>query len=198
MNVCPFNLQDVEAISKGEPVVIYDAMVVHGESDEDTSFAEHVVQRMEAKGVDLKVFFPLRDLKAGTIQHAAQADIISARCRKVVAIFSQSFADSPDNMFLTQFAQHISIMTGRSKILPIIYGQCEIPELYKMYHSVRYNPNSNLVNFWDKLIKQPFALKHLPEEVRKMDFYYKYPQKNEQYTYVDTQPCNARGFQFLH
>lgn len=162
-------IQDVDAVRKGEPLATYDALVLYGDADEDTAFGEYVIERMEAVG--LKVFMPMRDLKAGTIEHSASAEIISDRCRKVVAIFSPSFLESNENMFLINFAQSIGIQAGTSKILPIIHKPCNLPPQFTQYHKLPYAPHKEKwVNFWDKLLVKSFGVPNVPEHLTRMDF----------------------------
>ena len=159
-------LQD---LADGKSMVVYDAMVLFGDAEEDQAFGSHLIERLEEAG--LKVFVPWRDLVAGTVEHETSSKIIAERCRKVVAVFSPSFLESERSMFLTGFAQHVGIMDGQNdKIIPIILRSCRLPVQYQMYHKVVYDPMRKHVNFWDKILRVTFAL-DVPESLKTYDFF---------------------------
>ncbi len=57
-------IQDLEAARRGDPLPKYDAIVLHGQDEEDVAFAEHLVERLESAG---KKVFLVVCLHAGTL-----------------------------------------------------------------------------------------------------------------------------------
>lgn len=152
-----------------QPEEYFDAMVVF--ADEDASFAEHLVLRMESAG--LKVFVLQRDLTVGSVEHAAASRIVEKQCDKVVAILSPAFLESPQNLFLTEFAQYVGIRDrSNSKIVPLVLRHCKLPPLLSMYHKIFYDPSRRLVNFWEKLLCRTFGVASpLPESLSSYEFF---------------------------
>ena len=87
-----FYFQDMRTVKRNREAELppIDALILYGSEDEE--FVEYMVERMEKIG--LRIFFPLRDLKAGMIEHATRSDIINKRCKKVVAVISPSFCSN--------------------------------------------------------------------------------------------------------
>ena len=111
-----------------------------------------------------------RDLVAGTLEHAMSCNIIQQRCKKVIAVFSSSFFESNESIFLAYFAQFVGIQQGISgKIIPIILypeKKYNIPQQFQMYSKLPYNPHSKMVNFWNRLIVKTLEVQgHLPKEL---------------------------------
>ena len=97
-----------------------------------------------------------RDLVAGTVELGKSCNIIQQRCKKVIAIFSSSFLESNENLFLTEFAQFVGTQHGIScKIVPIMLNpemKYDIHPLFKMISKLSYEPKNKSCNFWDRLI----------------------------------------------
>jgi len=146
-------MEDLHCLNSGKPLPVYDAFMLYGEDDLD--ILGDIVRNLEAQG--LKIIVKDRDLLGGTFEHAAVMQLISTRCKKLVPIFSPSFFSSEYNTFLANFAQHLSLETpGKitSKIIPIVGDQrCQIPSNLGMYCKLKYDPNSTLFNFWERLVK---------------------------------------------
>jgi len=146
-------MDDLDCIASGKPLPVYDAFILYGEEDADT--IGEIVQQLEAQG--LRILIKERDLLGGTFEHAAVMKLVSSRCNKLVPFFSKSFFSSVYNKFLVDFAQHHNLEANQrigGKIIPIVGEQrCEIPANLSIYSKLRYDPNSKVFNFWEKLAK---------------------------------------------
>ena len=149
----------------------YHAMVLHGHEDEP--FVEYMVTRMEKIG--LRVFYPPRDLRAGMIELAQRTDIIAERCKKVVAVISPTFCSSRQNLYDVDTSLYHYIRNRERILLPVIYTKkkFKMPANLESLWKLKYQPESTLVNFWERLIKSfddPRLFEGLTEELKKMDF----------------------------
>ena len=90
------SFQDLAARRNKEELPIFDAMIMHGLSSKDEQFTEWMVNRLEDT-FNLKIYWPLRDLMAGTMEREQNCKIIEERCKKVIAVFSPSFEHSDLN-----------------------------------------------------------------------------------------------------
>ena len=100
-----------------------------------------------------------RDLVTGTVENAADCDIIQKRCKKVLAIFSPTFFKSKEIKFLTDFANHVETIQGADcKLIPLIFSplgiRIDIPLQFYNYTKIAYKPGDKMANFWEKLIQQ--------------------------------------------
>eukprot|EP00092_Neocalanus_flemingeri_P018716 GFUD01020271.1.p1 GENE.GFUD01020271.1~~GFUD01020271.1.p1 ORF type:complete len:408 (+),score=109.12 GFUD01020271.1:421-1644(+) len=146
-------MEDLDCLNSGKPLPVYDAFVLYGEDDQQ--IVSEIVTNLEAQG--LKILIKDRDLLGGTFEHAAVMKLISSRCTKLVPLFSPSFFSSEYNTFLANFAQHLHLENPgkiKAKIIPIVSDQrCDIPANLGMYSKLKYDPNSTLFNFWERLVK---------------------------------------------
>ena len=99
-----------------------------------------------------------RDLVAGTEEYAESCNIIHQRCKKVITVFSPSFSESNENIFLAELAQFVGTQHEIScKIIPIILNpemKCDIPPQLELVSKLPYICRNITINFWDRLIVQ--------------------------------------------
>ena len=94
--------------------------------------------------------------------------LISERCTKLMPFFTPTFFQSAHNQFLVDFAQWSQMETHEKisgKIIPIVSEQrCDIPAHLSVYSNIKYDPNTTIFNFWERLVKtiNP-AIKFNPE-----------------------------------
>ena len=94
--------------------------------------------------------------------------LISERCTKLMPFFTPTFFHSAHNQFLVDFAQWSQMETHKKisgKIIPIVSEQrCDIPAHLSLYSKIKYDPNTTIFNFWERLVKtiNP-AIKFNPE-----------------------------------
>lgn len=161
----------MQALQDSKKLVKYDACVINGGQDEE--FAEYMVARLEAIG--LAIFYPPRDLRAGMLEHA-KSEILTDRCKKVIAIMSTSLFR--DNYWDLQLTFGNMVRNKKAELLlPVIYSDDEIqfPADFKhleILHKLKYNPRSPLVNFWIKLLLSfgGHEKYNLTPELKRMDF----------------------------
>lgn len=160
----------MQSLRDKKKLIKYDACIINGNQDE--AFAEYMVVRLEAIG--LSIFYPPRDLRAGMLEHA-KSEILSNRCQKVIAIMSTSLFR--DNYWDLQLTFGNMVKKKKAEILlPVIYTDEEIqfPMDFKhleLLHKLKYNPKSELVNFWSKLLLSFERQKYnLTPELKRMDF----------------------------
>ncbi|XP_046965012.1 myeloid differentiation primary response protein MyD88 [Vanessa cardui] len=127
----------------------YHAYVLYAKEDKD--FVDELLIRMRSEGFKICTE---EDLVAG---HATQfqpvSRLISERCRYIVLIYSPDFLRSPAINFCMNLAQADAISKRQSKIIPVMYRQCVLPDHIAHYHSLRYSepgPHS-FYNFWERL-----------------------------------------------
>uniref|UniRef100_A0A182IZK0 TIR domain-containing protein n=1 Tax=Anopheles atroparvus TaxID=41427 RepID=A0A182IZK0_ANOAO len=144
-------LTDIDIITKDDTLdhkQQYDAFILFAQ--EDMEFASKMVDRLEARGLNLC----LKDrdiLGGGTFEHQVISTLISERCRRVVVIISEAFLASPLNDFMVTFAQALQIEKKQRKVIPCVYGKCELPPHLRYTCRLDYQRSQNLYNFWDKL-----------------------------------------------
>eukprot|EP00096_Caligus_rogercresseyi_P013698 TRINITY_DN6306_c0_g1_i1.p1 TRINITY_DN6306_c0_g1~~TRINITY_DN6306_c0_g1_i1.p1 ORF type:complete len:398 (-),score=96.98 TRINITY_DN6306_c0_g1_i1:37-1230(-) len=146
-------LHDLEALSRNEPLTIYDAIVLFGDSNLDVKFGMHVVERLESAGK--KVFLYDRDLIIGAIEQEAAMRIVRARCRKVIAILTPTFHQNKKSLFLTSYALHLQNESEKmTRIIPVIYSsnylESEVMKNIAMYSKLKYDKTNTY--FWKKLL----------------------------------------------
>ena len=161
------SFQDLAARRNKEELPIFDAMIMHGLSSSDEQFTQWMVNRLEDT-FNLKIYWPLRDLMAGTMEREQNCKIIEERCKKVIAVFSPSFEHSD----LNKWQMNSAITKSTSEpgfLLPVIYEKCQITGPVAGLTKLYYDPTSNISNFWVKLMKA-FGKIGIPEEHCIMDF----------------------------
>ena len=98
-----------------------------------------------------------RDLLGGLFEHTAVMKLISERCTKLMPFFTPTFFHSAHNQFLVDFAQWSQMETRNKisgKIIPIVSDQrCDIPANLSLYSKIKYDPNTTIYNFWERLGK---------------------------------------------
>nr|XP_040583912.1 myeloid differentiation primary response protein MyD88-like [Lepeophtheirus salmonis] len=145
-------LQDLESLSRNEPLTTYDAIVLFGDSDLDLKFGMHVVERLEQSGK--KVFLYDRDLIIGAIEHEAAMEIVRARCKKVIALLTPTFHKNKISLFLTSYALHLQNDPDKmTRIIPVIYSsqhlESEVMKNIDMYSKLMYDTSRPY--FWKRL-----------------------------------------------
>jgi myeloid differentiation primary response protein MyD88 len=152
--------QDIECRENGLPLKTYDALVIY--HDNDVEFASKLIKKCEAKGYSLCV--KDRDLLAGFhLESLAMTQLVSARCNRLIIIVSQAFLNSPMQIYLTNFAQTLSIEKKERKIIPCLVEQCELPLMLRYSFRLDYFRSNKLVNFWDKLdqsLREPVGVQN--------------------------------------
>lgn len=93
-------IQDLQRLKENKPLKNYDAFVLY--EDEDSSFVEEIFERHPHYELCTK-----SDLIVQTFEHTAIVNLIEQRCRRVIAVISKNFLNSPSNAnrFLVDFAQ---------------------------------------------------------------------------------------------
>ncbi|XP_058125672.1 myeloid differentiation primary response protein MyD88-like [Anopheles ziemanni] len=127
---------------------LFDAFILFAQ--EDIEFATKMVSRLEARGLNLCL--KDRDILAGaSFEHEVMSRLISERCRRLVVIISEAFLASSLNDFTVTFAQALQIERRQRKVIPCVYGKCDLPPHLKYTCRLDYQRSQNLYNFWDKL-----------------------------------------------
>lgn len=141
-------VDDIYRVRKGLKNQYYDAFLLY--ADEDDDFAMMTVEKLE-KQYNLKLCLKDRDLIGGiTFEHQAVMTLISERCNRLIVIISSNFLKSPANDFFLSYAQGSGIYKGERKIIPCIFGQCELPRQLNYMFVLDYKRGS-LYNFWERL-----------------------------------------------
>ncbi|KAG4073837.1 hypothetical protein HA402_014042 [Bradysia odoriphaga] len=149
---------DVILAEKGLPLKQYDAFILF--ADKDIDFATEMIEKCEAFG--LKLCVKERDFLAGlTFEHDAIRHLLTERCDRLVVILSPDFVCSPLNEYIANLAQSLGIAQRKRKIIPCLYKQCELPEIFRHIHLLNYQRSKPFYNFWDKL---KISLQTTPEE----------------------------------
>ncbi|XP_037045716.1 uncharacterized protein LOC119081078 [Bradysia coprophila] len=151
-------IDDVILAEKGLPLQQYDAFILF--ADKDIDFATEMIEKCEAFG--LKLCVKERDFLAGlTFEHDAIRHLLTERCDRLVVILSPDFVCSPLNEYIANLAQSLGIAQRKRKIIPCLYKQCELPEIFRHIHLLNYQRSKPFYNFWDKL---KMSLQTTPEE----------------------------------
>lgn len=141
-------VDDIYRVRQGLENQYYDAFLLY--ADEDDDFAMMTVEKLE-KQYNLKLCLKDRDLIGGiTFEHQAVMTLISERCNRLIVIVSPNFLKSPANDFFLSYAQGSGICKGQRKIIPCLYGQCELPRQLNYMFVLVYKKGS-LYNFWERL-----------------------------------------------
>ena len=105
----------------------------------------------------LKIIIKDRDLLGGLFEHRAVMELIGSRCAKLMPFFTPTFFNSPYNQFLVDYAQWAQMEVHNKisgKIIPIVSQQrCDIPAHLSLYSKIKYDPNTTIFNFWERLVK---------------------------------------------
>ncbi|XP_012146576.1 myeloid differentiation primary response protein MyD88 isoform X2 [Megachile rotundata] len=140
-------VDDIYRVRQGLQNQYYDAFLLY--ADEDENFALMTVEKLE-KQYNLKLCLKDRDLIGGiTFEHQAVMTLISERCNRLIVIVSPNFLKSPANDFFLSYAQGSGICKGQRKIIPCLYGQCELPRQLNYMFVLDYK--RCLYNFWERL-----------------------------------------------
>ena len=146
-----FFFQDLVARRNGEDLPTFDAMIMHGSTSKDEQFTAWMVNKLEQK-FNLRIYWPSRDLMAGTMEREQNCRIIEERCKKVIAVFSPSFYQSDLNQW-----QMNSAITKSTRnpgfLLPVIYEKCDLSGPVAGLTKLYYDPTNKISNFWVKLMK---------------------------------------------
>ena len=145
--------EDLDCLNKGQPLPTYDAFILY--SDEDTEKVTEIVKNLEAQG--LKIIIKDRDMLGGLFEHTAIMKLIESRCNKLITFCTPALFSSPYNKFLMDFAQWAQMEVHKKiggKFIPIVTEvRCDIPPNLSIYSKMKYDPNSTLYNFWEKLAR---------------------------------------------
>lgn len=96
-----------------------------------------------------------------SFEHDAIRQLLTERCDRLVVILSPDFVCSDLNEYIANLAQSLGIAQRKRKIIPCLYKQCEIPEIFRHIHLLNYQRSKQFYNFWDKL---KLSLQTTPEE----------------------------------
>ncbi|GBP43644.1 Myeloid differentiation primary response protein MyD88 [Eumeta japonica] len=138
------DLITIDDVRLGEPEW-YHAYVLY--ATEDKEFVDELLQRMRNEGFKLCTEDDL--IPGFTTQYGPVSRLISERCYKIILIYSPDFLRSPANTFYMDYAQAVGIESKRSKIIPCMYRDCQLPTHLTFYHKLRYQPHARLgYDFW--------------------------------------------------
>jgi hypothetical protein len=73
-----------------------------------TIYSQDLISRLQQ--LRLKIFDSHRDVIVGTRRQAASVNVIESRCKKVIAVFSPSFVNSKENVFLAKVSNYVIIL----------------------------------------------------------------------------------------
>lgn len=151
-------IDDIILAEKGLPLQQYDAFILF--ADKDIDFATEMIEKVESFGMKLCV--KERDFLAGlTFEHDAIRQLLTERCDRLVVILSPDFVCSPLNEYIANLAQSLGIAQRKRKIIPCLYKQCELPDIFRHVHLLSYQRSRPFYNFWEKL---KISLQTTPEE----------------------------------
>nr|XP_034182371.1 myeloid differentiation primary response protein MyD88 isoform X1 [Osmia lignaria] len=141
-------VDDIHRSRQGLDNQYYDAFLLY--ADEDINFATKMIDKLESQ-YKLKLCLKDRDLIGGiTFEHEAVITLISERCNRLIVIVSSNFLESPANKFFLNYAQALGIDKGQRKVIPCLYGKCQLPRQLNYMFILDYN-RVTLYNFWEKL-----------------------------------------------
>ena len=105
----------------------------------------------------MKILIKDRDMLGGVFEHTAVMTLISERCSKLLTFFTPSFFTSPHNQFMCDFAQWNQLEREKrvsGKIIPLVSQErCDIPAHLSLYSKIKYDPETKLYDFWERLVK---------------------------------------------
>lgn len=141
-------VDDLHRLKQGLENQYYDAFLLY--ADEDVNFASEMVEKLENQ-YELKLCIKDRDLIGGiTFEHEAVMTLISERCNRLIVIVSSNFLKSPANKFFLNYAQALGIDKRQRKVIPCLYGKCQLPPQLNYMFVLDYN-RVGLYDFWGKL-----------------------------------------------
>lgn len=102
----------------------------------------------------MQVFDPERDLLGGTMSHAASAQIIEQRCKKLVPVLSASFFQRAQNQYLLDLAGFVSMDQRRRMVIPVLYTneRLSLPVDVRRVTKVPYVHGDDRINFYERLL----------------------------------------------
>lgn len=180
-------IHDAKNKQMGLPPQHYDAFMVY--SEDNIEFATEVLDVLEKQGFNvstkyqsiknffllvrwcivmcspsfwnffLQIFVKSRDLIAGGFEQKLIKRMIEERCERLLLVISEGFFKCAENEFYMDYAEAMGIQNRQRKILPVIYGNCDLPSRLRFLSVLRYR-QSKLYNFWDKLAE---SLRTVPQ-----------------------------------
>ncbi|CAB4009140.1 myeloid differentiation primary response 88-like, partial [Paramuricea clavata] len=155
---------------------IFDGFICYAK--EDRSFALEILTRLEAPPYCRKICIDFRDYVPGNCRLDQTAKIIEHRCKHLVAILSPNFTNSSNAGFQVRIALNLSPDFDQRRVIPILYENCDIPEILKPIYHLNYGDSSEHPYFWKKLAvalgySEPYRLRGSPRGSPHTDKKYK-------------------------
>lgn len=133
--------------------IIYDAFVCYNPDAEgkDGYFVQQCIKQLEHKH-GLKLCIPIRDCLAGGAKYMMDAELIKARCRRMVIVISHEFLLSQDCDFQVKFAQSLAPGARKKRLIPVLLeDRLKIPDILRHVTICDYTKPDLMEWFWDRL-----------------------------------------------
>ncbi|XP_033116855.1 myeloid differentiation primary response protein MyD88-like [Anneissia japonica] len=128
----------------------YDAFVCY--TEKDAPFVIEMMKMLETESPNsIKLCVEFRDILPGASWASASVDLIGRRCRRMIVVLSPDFKGTPQCDFQTKFALSLAPGTEKRRIIPIMYKQCEVPEILAHLTICNYTKKDLRPWFWSRL-----------------------------------------------
>ncbi|XP_046847236.1 LOW QUALITY PROTEIN: myeloid differentiation primary response protein MyD88-like [Xenia sp. Carnegie-2017] len=130
---------------------IFDAFICYAK--EDRSFAYKILTTLESPPFCRKICIDYRDYVPGNCRIDQTAKIIEHRCIRLIAILSPNFTSSSSAGFQVRIALNLSPDFQQRRVIPILYEECEIPEILRPIYYLNYKDldDCERPHFWKRL-----------------------------------------------
>lgn len=146
-------LLTIHDIANPDNPVIYDAFVCYNPNAEgkDSYFVQQCIKQLEHKH-GLQLCIPIRDCLAGGAKYMMDAELIKARCRRMVIVISHEFLLSQDCDFQVKFAQSLAPGARKKRLIPVLLeDKLKIPDILRHVTICDYTKPDLMEWFWDRL-----------------------------------------------